>query len=59
MDRPGDDPTLPPPGTRTGTGSESLLPFIRKGLAANPTAPQPSDYADSKPHKEEKPGDSR
>jgi hypothetical protein len=31
-----DDPTIPPPGCRTGTGSGSILPYLVKSLAARP-----------------------
>ncbi|HWI82480.1 hypothetical protein [Ramlibacter sp.] len=31
-----DDPTIPPPGRRTGGGSASILPFLAKSLAAKP-----------------------
>jgi hypothetical protein len=42
-----DDPTMPPPGCRTGTGSASILPYLVKSLASKPreglepAAPQP------------------
>lgn len=40
-----DDPTIPPPGRRTGEGSASILPYLVKSLAAkpmaSPAAPQP------------------
>jgi hypothetical protein len=35
-DRLWDDPTIPPPGRRTGTGSSSILPYLAKSLAAKP-----------------------
>lgn len=31
-----DDPTMPPPGCRTGKGSGSILPYLVKTLAAKP-----------------------
>lgn len=34
-----DDPTLPPPGQRTGAGSASILPYLLKTLAARPQGP--------------------
>jgi hypothetical protein len=39
-----DDPTVPPPGRRSGTGVGSIFPFLKKSLAANPQVPaQPED----------------
>jgi hypothetical protein len=35
-DRLWDDPTIPPPGRRTGAGSWSILPYLVKSLAAKP-----------------------
>jgi hypothetical protein len=35
-DRLWDDPTIPPPGRRSGTGSWSILPYLVKSLAAKP-----------------------
>jgi hypothetical protein len=34
-----DDPTLPPPGRRTGAGSASILPYLLKTLASRPQGP--------------------
>ena len=48
-----DDPTLPPAGRRSGTGSHSVLPYLHKTLAARPQA-KPSEYADSQPAREDK-----
>jgi hypothetical protein len=31
-----DDPTIPPPGKRTGDGTESILPYLVKSLATKP-----------------------
>lgn len=31
-----DDPTIPPPGCRTGNGSGSILPYLVKSLASKP-----------------------
>lgn len=31
-----DDPTIPPPGCRTGAGSGSILPYLVKSLASKP-----------------------
>jgi hypothetical protein len=46
-----DDPTIPPPGKRTGDGTESILPYLVKSLATKPQmqpdpedAPQDSQY---------------
>jgi hypothetical protein len=30
---------LPPPGTRWGTGAESVLPFLTRSLQAKPAEP--------------------
>jgi len=39
-----DDPTVPPPGKRSGTGVGSIFPFLKKSLASNPQVPaQPED----------------
>ena len=39
-----DDPTIPPPGKRTGDGTESILPYLMKSLATKPQVqPQPED----------------
>ena len=39
-----DDPTVPPPGKRSGTGVGSIFPFLKKSLATNPQVPsQPED----------------
>jgi hypothetical protein len=35
-DRLWDDPTIPPPGRRSGAGSWSILPYLVKSLAAKP-----------------------
>jgi hypothetical protein len=32
------DPTLPPPGTRWGSGAQSVLPYLTKSLQAKPAA---------------------
>jgi hypothetical protein len=45
-DRLWDDPTIPPPGRRTGAGSWSILPYLVKSLAAKPKdGPPPRDDA--------------
>jgi hypothetical protein len=45
-----DDPTIPPPGKRTGDGIESILPFLVKSLAAKPQVhPQSDDSAHQDP----------
>lgn len=41
-----DDPTMPPPGRRTGRGAQSVLPYLAKSLAAKP---QSSDHGDTQP----------
>ena len=45
-----EDPTIPPPGKRTGDGTESILPYLVKSLATKPQVqPHPEDarYQDS------------
>jgi hypothetical protein len=32
------DPTLPPPGSRWGSGAQSVLPYLTKSLLARPAA---------------------
>ena len=32
------DPTLPPPGSRWGSGAQSVLPYLTKSLQAKPTS---------------------
>jgi hypothetical protein len=45
-----DDPTIPPPGKRTGDGTESILPYLMKSLATKPQVqPQPEDAANPVP----------
>jgi hypothetical protein len=44
-----EDPTIPQPGNRSGSGSSSLLPFLAKTLASKPKAPHQSDYRDTPP----------
>ena len=41
-DRFWDDPTIPPPGRRTGMGSSSILPFLAKSLASKPKENPPA-----------------
>ena len=43
-----DDPTLPPPGSRWGSGAQSVLPYLTKSLQARP-ASAPEQSRDSKP----------
>jgi hypothetical protein len=39
-----EDPTVPPPGKRSGTGVGSIFPFLKKSLATKPQVPpQPED----------------
>ncbi len=33
-----DDPTLPPPGRRSGAGAASIVPYLLKTLATRPQA---------------------
>ena len=33
-----DDPTIPPPGRRSGRGAESIVPYLVKTLASKPQA---------------------
>lgn len=37
------DPTLPPPGHRWGSGVQSVLPYLTKSLQAKPTAQEARD----------------
>jgi hypothetical protein len=34
-----DDPALPPPGSRSGDGTASILPYLLKSLATRPQVP--------------------
>jgi hypothetical protein len=34
-----DDPTIPPPGRRSGSGSSTILPYLVRTLAAKPRDP--------------------
>jgi hypothetical protein len=47
------DPKLPPPGQRSGHGSESVLPYLTRTLAAKPLA-RP-EIAPERLQREEKP----
>jgi hypothetical protein len=40
-----DDPTIPPPGKRTGAGVGSIVPFLVKSLATKPQASSNEDDA--------------
>lgn len=44
-----DDPTIPPPGKRTGAGIDSIFPFLVKSLAAKPQVPADPDDASTVP----------
>lgn len=44
-----DDPTIPPPGKRTGAGISSILPFLVKSLATKPQVPSHPDYESTVP----------
>jgi hypothetical protein len=51
-----DDPTIPPPGRRTGDGTESILPYLVKSLATKPQVqahPEDAAYEDSQDEKPE------
>ena len=37
------DPTLPPPGHRWGSGAQSVLPYLTKTLQAKPSAHEARD----------------
>jgi len=41
-----DDPTIPPPGRRTGKGAESVVPYLKKSIASKPKA---GDRDESRP----------
>jgi hypothetical protein len=43
-----DDPTIPPPGRRTGKGAESVVPYLKKSLASKPK-PHTCDRDDTRP----------
>jgi hypothetical protein len=51
---PDDDPTLPPPGKRTGKGSDSVVPFLVRTLLTKPRA-RAEDFRDTP--LDSKPGD--
>ena len=41
-----DDPAVPPPGKRSGTGVGSIFPFLKRSLATKPQVPaQPEDMS--------------
>ncbi|HEX7887730.1 MAG TPA: hypothetical protein VF522_00100 [Ramlibacter sp.] len=44
------DPTLPPPGQRWGSGAQSVLPYLTKSLQSKPAA---QETRDSRSHDEE------
>lgn len=44
-----DDPTIPPPGKRTGVGISSIFPFLVKSLATKPQVPTHPDDASTVP----------
>lgn len=44
------DPTLPPPGHRWGSGAQSVLPYLTKTLQAKPSA---QETRESRPRDEE------
>lgn len=41
-----EDPTIPPPGRRNGTGSSSILPYLARSLAAKPQGDPPGRLAE-------------
>jgi hypothetical protein len=43
-----DDPTLPPPGSRWGSGAQSVLPYLTKSLQARP-ASAPEQARENRP----------
>lgn len=42
------DSDLPPPGSRSGVGAQSVLPYLTKSLQAKP-APAPDHRGDARP----------
>ena len=45
-----DDATMPPPGSRSGKGAQSVLPYLVKSLATKPKAAERDDtYARTTP----------
>lgn len=45
-----DDPTIPPPGRRSGSGSSTILPYLVRTLAAKPRDPaEPEPAANGAP----------
>jgi hypothetical protein len=57
-DAPDEDPTLPPPGRRTGNGSDSVVPFLVRTLMTRPR-PRADDFRDTRADTtaDTKPGD--
>ena len=39
-----EDPTIPPPGKRTGTGLWSIVPYLKKSIAAKPQAQPHAEF---------------
>jgi hypothetical protein len=55
-----DDPTVPPPGKRSGTGVGSIFPFLKKSLATKPQIPsQPEDVSTVPQQDPPRPGSAR
>lgn len=52
-----DDPDIPPPGSRSGEGSNSVLPYLQRTLAAKPKL-KPTDFIDTVPEPRVVDGDS-
>jgi hypothetical protein len=50
---------LPPPGNRSGSGAQSVLPYLARSLQARPTIPPESHeqrHAQDKPFSNDRPG---
>jgi hypothetical protein len=54
-DRLQDDPAFPPPGTRSGTGSKTILPFLKRGRSTRPQVPTHPDDAETAPQDSQSP----
>jgi hypothetical protein len=51
VDRHEQDGDLPPPGTRWGSGAQSVLPYLTKSLQAKPFhTPEPGEQRPRDPH---------
>jgi len=47
------DPSLPPPGSRWGSGAQSVLPYLTKSLQARPSS-APEQVRESKAPSDER-----